>query len=149
MRNRTFARSTPKLSQSFQSPKSSKIRQQQQPNSPGIENVDTEIFSQDIFDTPGRQKKPTEWVKVRKKLPLVLENPEPQNEVPEVPNEETFTPFTSDSPFFKVPMPPKPVQRPFRLKPRKKEELANSASEIEPEDSVVRYTIFKFNFLEA
>ena len=108
-------------------------------NSPGIENVDTEIFSQSLSSTPGRQKKPADWVKVRKKLPLVLDNnPEPQFEMPEPaiqesdPN-ETFTPFASDSPFFKVPLPPKPVKRPFRLKPRKKEELASSASETEQE----------------
>ena len=103
------------------------------------------MLSQSLSSTPGRQKKPAEWVKVRKKLPLVLDNPaqeaeptvtnEPvENATPETdPNETELTPFAADSPFFKVPLPPKETKRAFRLKPRKKAE--DPAPSVEPKPS--------------
>ena len=108
---------------------STPVTQNRSPRTPTRENSEFERLSQSLNSTPGLQRNPAEWSRVRKKLP-VPPDPEPVIEpTPEIetepaipdtdPNLSALTPMVADSPFFKVPLPPKAVKRPFRLKPRK------------------------------
>ena len=119
------AKSTPGLAQTSSTP----LTQNRSPRTPARENSEFQRLSQTLNSTPGVQRNPAERSKVRKKLPVPTD-PEPVIEpAPEFetepaitdpdPNLSALTPMVADSPFFKVPLPPKAVKRPFRLKPRK------------------------------